>query len=144
MNRTRIASAIAVAAVLGTSAVALAAGPPKLDMGKFQYESNCAVCHGKAGKGDGPFAGKVDTKAGADITQLAKRNAGVFPFARVYEVIDGRQEVKYHGTRDMPIWGSDYQAKALADSGDMPCDAEMFVRARIVALTDYIYRLQAK
>jgi mono/diheme cytochrome c family protein len=121
-----------------------AAGPPKMDFGKFQYESNCAVCHGKAGKGDGPFAGHVDTKAGADITMLSKRNGGVFPFARVYEVIDGRQEIKYHGTRDMPIWGQDYQAKAMGDYVDHPFDAETYVRVRILALTDYLYRLQAK
>ncbi len=144
MKANRVACMIAGVAVAGAAAVALAAGPQRFDMGKFQYESNCAVCHGKAGKGDGPFAGKVDTKAGADITTLSKRNGGAFPFARVYEVIDGRQEVKYHGTREMPIWGSDYQAKAQADSGDMPYDAEVFVRARIVALTDYLYRLQAK
>lgn len=144
MNRTRMAWAIAGGALVALAGTGWAAGPARMDFGKFQYDSNCAVCHGKAGKGDGPFAGKVDTKAGADITMLSKRNGGVFPFARVYEVIDGRQEIKYHGTREMPIWGNDYQAKAQADAGDMPYDAEVFVRARIVALTDYLYRLQVK
>ncbi len=142
MRTTRIATTLAGAALLAAAGVANAAGG--LDFGRLQYESNCASCHGKLGKGDGPFAGMVDTKAGADITTLSRRNGGVFPFERVYQVIDGRQQVAYHGTSEMPIWGNDYQAQAAADYRDSPFDAEVFVRTRIVALTDYVYRLQAK
>jgi len=40
-----------------------------------------------------------------DLTQLSKKHQGQFPFWQVYRVIDGREEVKGHGTRDMPIWG---------------------------------------
>jgi mono/diheme cytochrome c family protein len=140
-----MAKVLAGSAFCAFIGAALAAGPPpRMDMGKFQYESNCAACHGKAGKGDGPFAGRVDTKGGADITTLSKRNRGTFPINRVYEIIDGRQEIGAHGSREMPIWGLDYQAKALADAGDMPYDSETFVRVRILALTEYLYRLQVK
>jgi mono/diheme cytochrome c family protein len=143
MRTTRIVSVVAVAAlVAGMGPAANAAG--NLDFGKLQYDSNCAVCHGKLGKGDGPFAGMVDTRAGADITTLSRRNGGVFPFARVYEIIDGREEVRFHGTREMPIWGHEYQARAAADYGDVPHSPEIFARLRIVAVTDYLYRLQAK
>lgn len=135
------------AALFGAAALA-AAGVPgaaeKLDFGKLQFDSNCASCHGRLGKGDGPFAGMVDTRAGSDITTLARRNGGVFPFERVYGIVDGREEVRFHGTREMPIWGSDYLARAAADYGDAPYDPEVFVRLRIVALVDYVYRLQAR
>ena len=130
-----------IAVMIAAPCSALAAD--KVDVGKREYEANCAGCHGATGKGDGPYNAFLN-KSSSNLTVLAKNNGGVFPIARIYEVIDGRQEVKYHGTREMPIWGSDYQAKAQADSGDMPYDAEVFVRARIVALTDYLYRLQAK
>jgi hypothetical protein len=79
-----------------------------------------------------------------DLSQLSKRNGGVFPFERVYKVIDGREEVKGHGPRDMPIWGRDYQLKAGRDYVDVGYDPEAYVRGRILALIDYLNRLQAK
>ena len=114
-------------------------------MGKREYDVNCAVCHGAQGKGDGPYAGLGDTKQTvADLTLLARRNNGVFPFARVYEFIDGTQVAKAHGTREMPIWGADYRVKGAEYYLDVPFDPEIYVRARILALTEYVYRLQAK
>jgi hypothetical protein len=64
--------------------------------------------------------------------------------AQVYEVIDGRKEVQAHGPRDMPIWGADYSVKAAEHYVDVPYDPESYVRARILALIEYINRLQAK
>jgi mono/diheme cytochrome c family protein len=113
------------------------------DLGKREYESKCAVCHGSSGKGDGPFAGVLNTKI-PDLTTLSLRNNGVFPFQRVQEVIDGRQTFKAHGPRDMPIWGLDYRGKAAESYKDVPYDPEAYVRIRILALTEYVYRLQAK
>ena len=51
MKRTGIALAIAAGVLLGLAAVAA----DKPDWGKREFESNCAVCHGKSGKGDGPY-----------------------------------------------------------------------------------------
>lgn len=135
------------AAVGCLAAVGSAAAADSFDVGKWEYQNNCVVCHGTSGKGDGPFKGMVDTPAGADLTTLAKRNNGVFPFARVYETIDGTKTVKAHGTREMPIWGADYalRAQALKEQyGSGQYDPDVFVRARILALTEYVYRLQAK
>jgi len=101
------------------------------------------VCHGVAGKGDGPYAGLVDTKI-ADLTTLSQRNNGVFPFQWVQEVIDGRQSFRAHGPREMPIWGLDYLGRAAESYAEVPYDPEAFVRTRILALTEYVYRLQAK
>ena len=115
------------------------------DIGKREYDNNCAVCHGISGKGDGPYAGIIDTKT-PDLTMLQKNNNGMFPFDRVYQVIDGRVEVKAHGTRDMPIWGNEYNAKAAEYYSDYPgfYSAEGFIRGRIIALIGHIHSLQAK
>ena len=86
-------------------------------------------------------------RAPTDLTVLSKNNGGVFPFDRVYAVIDGRQVVKGHGERDMPIWGNDYQtekAEAAEHFFDVPYDMNMYVRVRILALIDYLNRIQTK
>jgi mono/diheme cytochrome c family protein len=136
-----------VSALAGAAVVALpmlAAGQQqKIDLGKREYDANCAVCHGVQGRGDGPYAGIVNTRI-PDVATLAKRNNGVFPFVRVYETVDGTQMVKAHGTRDMPIWGNDYKVKGAEYYMEVPYDPEMYVRARILALTEYVYRLQEK
>ncbi len=142
MRTTRIATVFAIAA-LATGLGVTASAKEKFDFGKREYDSNCAVCHGKLGKGDGPYAGIVDKRI-SDITTLAKKNGGVFPYARVHEIVDGREVIKVHGTRDMPIWGADYLAQSREAYFDVPYDPETYVRARIVALVDYVYRLQVK
>lgn len=114
----------------------------KADVGKREYESNCIACHGADGKG-GAYVDFLKATP-PDLSQLAKKNGGVFPLERVYGVIDGRQQMKGHGPRDMPIWGKDYQVKAGEHYGDVAYDPEAFVRGRILALIDYLNRLQAK
>lgn len=80
-----------------------------------------------------------------DLTMLASNNKGVFPFDRVYQVIDGRQELKAHGTREMPIWGRAFRMQSSAFFENYPAgDPESSARSRILALTEYVYRLQAK
>ena len=132
------ASAMIVAATGVTTAVAA----DKVDLGKREYESNCIACHGKDLKG-GAYVDFLKVTP-PDLTLLSKKNGGVFPLERVYAVIDGRQEVKAHGPRDMPIWGRDYQIKAGEHYVDMNYDPEAFVRGRIFALIDYLNRMQAK
>jgi mono/diheme cytochrome c family protein len=115
------------------------------DYGKTEYEANCSGCHGPAGKGDGPVATLYAGKS-LDLTTLTKRNAGVFPAQRMYEIIDGRAEVAAHGPRAMPVWGREYRAQAA----DLPPELGLFdlrgavARAKIVALVDYLYRIQEK
>lgn len=114
----------------------------KVGLGKYEYDSNCVACHGKDGKG-GAYVDFLKVTP-PDLSQLSKKNGGVFPLERVYGVIDGRQEVKGHGSRDMPIWGRDYQIKAGEYYVDVAYDPEVYVRGRILALIDYLNRLQAK
>jgi len=146
MKRTKTLAALAGAALLLTPLLATA--QQSVDIGKREYESNCAVCHGATGKGDGPYMRFMAYKAKgvSDLTQIARRNGGAFPFQKVYETIDGTQEIEVHGPRDMPIWGKDYvrQASDAYRNYEGPYSAELFTRTRILALTDYLNRIQVR
>ena len=115
-------------------------------MGKQEYLNKCAVCHGKSGKGDGGVA-EVLKHAPTDLTVLSKNNGGVFPVDRIYRVIDGRDLIKSHGDRDMPVWGRAYLAERVPAAEyyvDAPYNMEMYARSRIMALIDYLNRVQSK
>lgn len=51
----------------------------------------------------------------------------------MYMVVDGRLEVGAHGPRDMPVWGSQYKARAVAAYLDVPYHPEACVRTRVLA-----------
>ena len=103
------------------------------DVGKMQYQSSCAACHGIDGKGNGPLSQELKTHP-ADLTVLAKNNNGVFPYDIVYQMIDGRNtSVGSHGTREMPIWGYRFG----------PPQAFRF-KNRVLAVINYLERIQEK
>jgi mono/diheme cytochrome c family protein len=97
---------------------------------KKMFETYCAVCHGKEGKGDGPAA-KSLAKAPADLTKISARNNGAFPETKVRRYIEGLDEVAAHGSRDMPMWGD------LFRSFDRNTSA-----LRIAALAEYLKGMQ--
>ena len=73
--------------------------------GESMYVAYCAVCHGKDGKGTGPAATAMKTPP-TDLTSLAKKKNGKFPFVHVSDEILGDTEMaSSHGTKDMPVWG---------------------------------------
>lgn len=130
------------AMLIGLSVTALAAD--KVDIGKIEYDSACASCHGVTGKGDGAMWALL-VKQVPDLTALAKNNKGVFPFDRIYQTIDGRQEqdILSHGSREMPVWGSIFNNKgSIYFKERAPYDPEYIVRSRILALIEYLSRLQ--
>lgn len=132
-----------LAAAAGVLAAGASIAADRVDLGKREYDGNCAACHGASGNGNGPYQPYL-TRSATDLTQLAARNGGVFPLDRVYGTIDGRKDVPGHGPRDMPVWGRDYSLRAAEHYVDVPYDADAYVRARILALCDYVHRLQAK
>lgn len=138
-------SVVVLAAIsIGAIGLAQAQSKAKYDLGKKEYEARCVVCHGSAGKGDGSYSDLLKTPA-ADLTTLKKKNGGVFPVDRIYAVIDGREFVKGHGDRDMPVWGKEYSVetgRAAEYYVDVPYSMEAYVRSRILALIDYLNRLQ--
>mgnify|MGYP000935158914 FL=1 len=124
--------------------VAAAGAQPVPDLGKTAFETSCSGCHGGSAKGNGPVA-KFLIQAPSDLTTLARRNGGVFPFQRVYETIDGRTVVDIgpHGSRDMPIWGRVYRSMAL-EPGAGEASPGATARARMGSLMDYLARIQEK
>lgn len=98
------------------------------------FNAYCAVCHGKAAKGDGPAA-KALSKTPADLTTIAKRHGGTFSPNDVENVILGKQELIAHGTREMPIWGPVLQSISPDDS---------FMKLRVANLVNYLKSIQTQ
>ena len=142
MKQLCIATAVLGAALIGTPVHSYGQAT---DVGKQEYLNSCVSCHGEDGKGFGPVAGFLKQKA-ADLTVIAKNSGGVFPFARVYDVIDGREAVAAHGPRDMQVWGNEYREEGAKASGGYATPGELssYARGRIIALIGYISTLQGK
>jgi mono/diheme cytochrome c family protein len=136
MQETPITEAAAIKwLVIATMIIGFSgcASAETLDVGKTEYQSSCAACHGVDAKGDGPV-GKALKRPPVDLTVLARNNNGVFPYDMVYQVIDGRNlSVASHGTREMPIWGYRFG----------PTHAFRF-RNRILAVIEYLKSVQEK
>ncbi|MGO9869103.1 MAG: c-type cytochrome [Rhodomicrobium sp.] len=148
MNKLCVGTAVLGAALVVAPALGYAQAANLenfMDTGKLEYQSNCAICHGEHGKGDGSFNVLLKKQA-ADLTVLSKNNGGVFPFKRTYDVVSGAAEVVGHGPRNMPIWGNYYNGRAMSELGPSfrQGDVRAFTRARILALVEYVSALQAK
>jgi mono/diheme cytochrome c family protein len=126
-----------VVLLLGRSPVVIAQ-EVVLTSGQLEYQSYCASCHGRDGKGKGAMADLLRAVP-ADLTQLNKKHGGQFPFWRIYGTIDGREEVMAHGSRTMPVWGAHF----LTEAGGQPLD-EQRVIGRILALVYYLESIQVK
>ncbi len=105
--------------------------------GELEYQRYCAVCHGADAKGSGVMRTFL-TIAPSDLTQVSKKNGGRFPFWQIYGVIDGREEVRGHGTRDMPIWGARFRSQAGGDD----TGSKSQVAGRILGLVFYLQYIQ--
>ncbi len=140
-RRLKLFAAASLAALVAASYAPVAAQDAMGgdDLGRDLYGWHCASCHGATGEGDGPVA-EVLTVKPADLTRIAERNGGAFPFLWVYRLIDGRTMAPGHGTTSMPVWGNGFTKEAEAIYGDF--GSEPFVRARITALTFHVMSLQ--
>lgn len=127
----------------GLSGVALAglvaacAPQPSVSSGRNDFVALCVDCHGTDGKGDGPMAEGLTPKP-VDVTQIAAKNGGVFPQARVmshiYGFTPGRSD------SPMPQFGDLLEGETvLYDSGD---GIETPTPARLVALMEYVESIQ--
>lgn len=104
--------------------------------GAYLFKTYCAVCHGTNARGDGPLADSMRRRP-ANLTEIAKRNMGVYPSELVNRIIDGRSKVAGHGGPDMPVWGDAFMRSVEGGS-------EQSVKIRIQALVDYLETLQAR
>jgi mono/diheme cytochrome c family protein len=72
------------------------------------FKAYWATCHGQDAKGGGPVAASLRI-APPDLTRIAARNGGTFPFLQVQKIISGEQQSPAtHGTREMPAWGPSF------------------------------------
>ncbi len=101
----------------------------------------CSNCHGESGRGDGAKTFGLSGPA-SDLTGLSERNGGVFPRERLQAIIDGREVLKNHGDREMPVWGVWFKMEAEEDLGGAEGD-EGTVQRRITALIDFLETLQS-
>ena len=128
--------ALTAAIIVGASAlVTVRAQGSQPYSGSSDYQVYCSSCHGAEARGDGTIA-KSLKKRPADLTQLSKRNNGVFPEEKVFKTIDGRKGGA-HGDTDMPVWGEVF---AKASESASPENTAL----RIDTLVKYIETLQAK
>jgi mono/diheme cytochrome c family protein len=111
------------------------------DTGEHDFRLYCSNCHGEGGRGDGPKTFGLSGPA-PDLTRLSERNGGMFPGERLQAIIDGREILKNHGEREMPVWGTWFKMEAEEDLGGAEGD-EGTVQRRITALIDFLETLQA-
>ncbi|HVS89691.1 MAG TPA: cytochrome c [Candidatus Acidoferrum sp.] len=103
--------------------------------GKQLFTQYCAACHGATGIGDGPVAPVLKTRP-ADLTTLAKRHDGAFPYKYVEDVLRFGPGPAAHGSSDMPTWGPIFQW--------LDGKQKSTVDQRIKNLSKYLASLQAK
>lgn len=147
------AAVIAVALFASLSATLVRADDAAIAQGKQLYMKYCASCHGASGKGDGPVGAMMNPKA-SDLTQLAKRNGGKFPFYEVMQIINGRGPTgqqenaslpglpKAHGDAAMPVWGEIFSRDELSKSTSL--DLQLQATGKIMLMTEYLQSIQAK
>lgn len=106
------------------------------DIGHTYFVTYCSSCHGLDGRGHGPVAASLRTPP-ADLTRIAQRRGGAFPEAEIAAYIDGRTNVRAHGSREMPVWGQKFGEKFGGDS-----ISEEFVRGHLLVLIQYLKSIQ--
>jgi mono/diheme cytochrome c family protein len=105
--------------------------------GQRVYERACASCHGMDARGDGPVAPTLKVPP-PDLTQLSRRNGGVFPRAQVIAAVTGTTPIAAHGTADMPVWRLRFGPTASGAAAA----AALRTRRWLDAMVDYIETLQ--
>jgi len=128
-----LVSVVAAQAQAGSKGEAAANAEPI--SGKQLYNSYCALCHAADAKGGGPFSPQLKVWP-PNLTQLAKKNRGVFPTMHVQEAIDGEFGKPSHGTAEMPIWGPVFRSMAHGKKDS--------AQLRINSLVKYLESLQEK
>ena len=100
MTKEHIFAVLAALSVAGCMSAPETGAEAKAEDGAQFYAAYCTSCHGAGARGDGPLAGDLSVPP-ADLTRLAARNGGVFPYAAAMARIHG-----YPGQfHEMPQFG---------------------------------------
>lgn len=129
----------AAALLVGAVLTGGGAAAQSVEIGRTEYLSACAGCHGQDARGDGPMADLLNVST-PDLTIIAQSNNGAFPLGEIVAVIDGRTDLSAHGST-MPVWGARYTAQALLE-GETIDDAVLIAQGRMLALASYLYSIQ--
>lgn len=86
--RPAIPAALLVAALLAGCTESDTRAPDSIAAGASDYAQLCVACHGPQGRGNGPAAAGM-TPPVADLSLMARKNGGSFPWLRAMEQIDG-------------------------------------------------------
>jgi mono/diheme cytochrome c family protein len=120
-------------------ALAAAAAPAaETDPGREAYVQYCASCHGSEGRGDGPVAAELKEKP-ADLTRLGQKYGHPLPRPRLVEFIDGREMVRAHGSREMPVWG-----RQLIENVPPGAGTEALKRGILLSILAWIESIQER
>ncbi len=134
--RSPVRWSLFVAAVLSVASTASAESPGQ---GEAHFRRYCGACHGLSAKGDGIVSGLM-RPAPPDLTRLAKRAGGDFPFLDVMKAIDGRSAVGAHGDSEMPVWGEILSFEAAASPDAVAGE----VQGKLLEITEYLRSVQEK
>ena len=134
MTSPKVLVAAAAALLAAIAAPALAQDNKIIGDGRYEYQGECQNCHGLMGRGEGAVA-ELLIVTPPDLTQIAKRNGGTFPFWTVYDIIAGDKPVRAHQFSGMPLWGQRFRAEEEAGTA-APADI------RILLLTHYLESIQ--
>jgi mono/diheme cytochrome c family protein len=137
-RRTRHGTRLVVAVTLGMVALVLSISGHTWQEdadGEKLFRAYCASCHGVDATGHGPVAAAL-RHAPADLTQIAKKNGGTFPTARMHRIIAGR-EIESHGDRHMAVWGDVFMAARDEPSREA-------ADRRIAAIVRYLQSIQQR
>lgn len=159
----RILAAIGLLIALSASA-----GSQDLDLGRTEFLSKCAMCHGADGRGAGPLSTKLKVQP-ANLTMIAKNNHGVFSPEVIYKIIDGREKTTSPHSTEMPMWGCRHPGPTVSRKNrhqrtsatppasrkkavtltpdsflDLPCESEPVIRNRLTAIVEYLRQIQDK
>ncbi len=122
--------------VLPLASVSAAQGPPG---SKDLYLKYCSSCHGESGNGNGEVSSLLTPKP-TDLTQIAKKSGGQFPFMHVMQAIDGTETIRAHGKSQMPVWGEAFRKELPPQS----ISTQERLRGQLMLITEYIASIQAK
>ena len=109
--------------------------------GRITYRRYCATCHGMKADGTGSVA-KFLKVPPSDLRRIRERASGEWPYELLEKIIDGRWEVRGHGTREMPVWGEVFQNPLSQTSSMRDETGEERAKRMIKELIYFIETLQ--
>ncbi|WP_052041995.1 c-type cytochrome [Paracoccus sphaerophysae] len=86
--RPAIPAALLAAALLAGWTETDTRAPDSIAAGASDYAQRCVACHGPQGRGNGPAAAGMNPPV-ADLSLMARKNGGSFPWLGAMEQIDG-------------------------------------------------------